>query len=374
MGNKFIEIARNAGVREEEIERVALIIEGSQSWDYKEKKNAILPKLQVLYETIKTDRLMEKKDLSAFLKAFNNYFYPNNKKEHELFLPEAGAPVLNHKMTTMPKFSLASDGISSGMYVIAAESNVGKTATLIQIAIDVLNSNEDSNVLFFSLDDMAKKIQRRFASCQHYFETGNIHKTSCIKLALSEYDTGNETDGYFKIPEMSDSKRKVWKKLFTYRRTGRLRIWDGIFSPEEVQCQVEEFKNEKTIVIIDGVYNLSVEGTGLEGDETRANAVKLISTANDVPLICVKEVRKGATRGDGVDSEGNRITKPCGIDDIMGSTKWGFNADFIITLWNKSNFIVGATILKNKIGDYKPQVAYNFYPSKNVYIEVKELI
>jgi replicative DNA helicase len=307
------------------------------------------------------------------MKSFNEYFYPNNKKEQELFLPEAGLPPVNHRMTTMPKFSLASDGVSTGMYVIAAESNVGKTATLIQIAIDVLNSNEDSNVLFFSLDDMAKKIQRRFASCQHYFETGNIHKTSCIKLALSEYDTGNETDGYFKIPEMSDSKRKVWKKLFTYRKTGRLRIYDGVFSPEEVQSKVEELKNEKTIVIIDGVYNLSVGGSGLEADEDRANSVKLISTKNDVPLICVKEVRKGATRGEGTDADGNRITKPCGIDDIMGSAKWGFNSDFVITLWNKSNFIVGATILKNKIGDFKPQVAYNFYPSKNVYIEVKEI-
>ena len=56
------------------------------------------------------------------------------------------------------------DGIQPGFYHLAADTNIGKTAVYTNLAIDMLDSNDDLSVLFFALDDSKKYAAYRYLS------------------------------------------------------------------------------------------------------------------------------------------------------------------------------------------------------------------
>jgi len=54
------------------------------------------------------------------------------------------------------------DGVQPGLYLIGAETNIGKTAMLTNVSLDLIESNDDVRVLYFSMDDAWNVIINRF--------------------------------------------------------------------------------------------------------------------------------------------------------------------------------------------------------------------
>ena len=74
--------------------------------------------------------------------------------------------LLGYNLTRFAKLAKNVDGIQPGFYVVAAETNAGKTAFLCNLALDLLDPNDDLVGLYFSLDDSRDVILNRFFEYQ----------------------------------------------------------------------------------------------------------------------------------------------------------------------------------------------------------------
>jgi replicative DNA helicase len=147
------------------------------------------------------------------------------------------------------------------MYLISAETNVGKTAFLTNLGLDILETNPEITLIYFSLDDDRIKIAYRFI---------NI---------LTELP--------YRVVKRGLQNMPVERKLIEEKRSYFLELLKDkkIFIPDlsEIQNinQVEKFidaySDKKLVVCIDGLYNLDVDTSGGIREENiqRANKVKV---------------------------------------------------------------------------------------------------
>ena len=59
---------------------------------------------------------------------------------------------------------------------LAAESNIGKTAVFTNLALDLLETNPDVTVMYFSLDDSRRYTAYRFLSILSQLHINKIQK------------------------------------------------------------------------------------------------------------------------------------------------------------------------------------------------------
>jgi hypothetical protein len=280
-------------------------------------------------------------------------------------------------------------GLSEGFHLIGAEDNVGKTAILIQLAVDILLHNEKSRVWYFTLDDTGKKLSKRFLASLTYYLSGGeegenkIYQTSEINFANSYYDSWDKTH--------NETKYKLKKEAMTLLKgflgNRRLMVISGNHSEQSIKNEMSKCDKENDILIIDAVYNLEVSGnkqsseTGLDGK--RAGAVKNISKHFKIPVICTKDARKGSKKGGDIDEDGSRIKVKIGGEDIAGSRLWKHEPDTIGTMWEekvitdiagqevKSKYTV-MSIVKNKVSNFSPVMRFLFNGAKNTFQELEE--
>ena len=232
------------------------------------------------------------------------------------------------------------DGIQPGFYFLGAESNVGKTAVLTNLALDLLDTNPDATVLYFSLDDSRIYTAYRCLSILTGFHINNVRKPDV-----------NHTDY-----QTLQAQRYV---LLDYIQTERLILKDlsEVNHMDHLMRAVDEYPDhKKLIVLIDGLYNLEVSsGTG-EGIRVqnieKANKIKLITDKYRIPLIATGELRK-KIKGE------SRKTKPT-MHDLMETGKFAYNANVIWLLYlndpdtiNQPNQILELEFAKNKLSDFK---------------------
>ena len=72
--------------------------------------------------------------------------------------------LLGFPLTKFKELAVHVDGLQPGFYLLGAESNVGKTAVLTNLCLDILDTNPDVTVLYFSVDDSRKGTSYRFIS------------------------------------------------------------------------------------------------------------------------------------------------------------------------------------------------------------------
>jgi hypothetical protein len=232
------------------------------------------------------------------------------------------------------------DGIQPGFYFLGAESNVGKTAVLTNLALDVVDSNPDATVLYFSLDDSRIYTAYRCLSILTGFHINNVRKPDV-----------NHTD-YHTL----QAQRNV---LLDYIQNKRLIVKDlsEVNHMDHLMKCVDEFPNhKKLIVFIDGLYNLEVaagknEGIRVQNIE-KANKIKLITDKYRIPLIATGELRKK------LKTESKR-SKPT-MHDLMETGKFAYNANVIWLLYlndpdtiNEPYQILELEYAKNKLSDFK---------------------
>jgi len=232
------------------------------------------------------------------------------------------------------------DGIQPGFYFLGAESNVGKTAVLTNLALDVLDTNPDATVLYFSLDDSRIYTAYRYLSILTGFHINDVRKPN---VNHSDYQT-------------LQTQRNV---LLDYIQTERIILKDlsEVNHMDHLMKTVDEYPDhKKLIVLIDGLYNLDVaagknEGIRVQNIE-KANKIKLITDKYGIPLIATGELRK-KTKGE------SKRTKPT-IHDLMETGKFAYNANVIWLLYlydpdtiNQPCQILELEFAKNKLSDFK---------------------
>lgn len=288
--------------------------------------------------------LMEKEIQSIRVKVFKNSMIDDSdlashlteKFERER---ERTADLLGYRLNKFGEICKNVDGLQPGFYFIGAETNIGKTAFTTNLLLDVIKSNPKVKGLYLSLDDNKDVIINRLVG----IESG---------ISLNKLQKKRENE----IEEIA--VHKAYDELIKLSKEERLHIYDisQVNKIEDVEALIAKIGNENLVVIIDGLYNLSVEAEGGIRVENikRANTIKTLVDVYRIPLICTGELRKKTSEASAKKKRTN--------DDIMESGKFGYNANvvWILSASSKQEGInlneelkLNIEFTKNKLSHFK---------------------
>lgn len=249
------------------------------------------------------------------------------------------------------------DGIQPGFYFLGAESNVGKTALLTNLALDVLDTNSDATVLYFSLDDSRLYTTYRCLSILTGFHINSVRKPNV-----------NHTDFH-----TLQAQRNVFLK---YVKNEQLILKDlsEVYHMDHLMKFIETYQDRDDLVVfVDGLYNLEVDAGKNEGIRVqnieKANKIKLITDKYGIPLIATGDLRK-KLKGE------SKKTKPT-MHDLMETGRYAYNANVIWLLYpddpdtvNQSYQILSLEYAKNKLSDFKGIQGMDFTRSTGTIKEI----
>ena len=235
----------------------------------------------------------------------------------------------------------AIDGVQDGLVLIPGEAGAGKTMYLINLFLDIIDTNEVTGY-YFSLDDPRKTILNRMLACLSGVSINHVQKLK-----------GCQSD-----EQLVEKELRLLQKI---ERQGRLHLYDisQIQHIKQIKMLAEMARNKgrKFFIAVDGMYNLAVGKYQNARDENiqRANKLKEIADVFEIPVICTGEVRKD-------DGKGKRVLSN---NDIMESGKFIYNPNLITILTrvlDKNKQYTGQLNLfcsKNKLSSFEGDITLN---------------
>jgi len=264
----------------------------------------------------------------------------------------------------------AFNGLAPAVYHIAGPSNVGKSAFCLQLAHQVADTNNNAYVLYFALDDRAHDMIPRIISMDQRVPI------SCIKY-----------------PKKYEGQDKLLaRRLEGFRRTKqiadkfKLRDLNWGDTIEYIESTIQEHKmllpRETTLCIfIDNFFDLKARDRSFSSENDRyafiSTELDRIVSTYECPVVCTAELRK---------LNGNR--RPI-MDDIRETIKIVYKAKAIMLVYNEvgirgqaadvywcnqgstfKNPILEVKVAKNKLGEFKGRLFYEFWPEQSYLSEV----
>lgn len=268
--------------------------------------------------------------------------------------------------TGMPKIDEAFDGgLKSGFIVIAADSNIGKTCVMSQMAWNVAELNEEAYVMDFSLDDPLQDKLSRVIGC-----SGKV-LINAVK----------NPKGYLEYPLMLARRAQTLNKL--RQRVDRYQAYDAT-DGTDIEVIEEKIKrmaieleaqggHRRLVVFIDNLHDLTIASQpsliGKEKYDVIAQWCADLAIQYNIPLVCTAEMKK---------INGDR--RPI-LDDIREAVKIKYEAKAIILVYNEVHYkgeaseiffnregyqmkqpVLELHFAKNKISSFKGRLFYEFYP------------
>lgn len=263
---------------------------------------------------------------------------------------------MGYALSQFPVIEAAMCGVQPSMVTLAADPNVGKTILMINLAIDLLKSNPDLSLLFFSMDDSRDAIVGRIVAkltglpindVQRKPQNAQEGKLIADAYAwMKEMAGGNRLD----IQETSEgmTMRMITQTIKMHRNRGHL------------------------VCVIDGIYNVPMDGsfgTLREENIDRANELKNIVKLFQIPLIVTAELRKRTAE------DIQRRTRS--LHDIMETGKYGYNADVILlmtphdpaTYGSEAEPLVDLEFAKNKLSSFRETIPLRFSKAKATFAQ-----
>ena len=218
---------------------------------------------------------------------------------------------LGYKLNEFSDIARNIDGLQSGLYLIGAYTNRGKTAFLISLFLDALSSNPELTAMFFSLDDNKNTIINRLLSSKAGIDINKVQREQ-----TDPKDKDKLSEAYDYIVGLADERRMIIKDI------------GEISHVNSVEAEIRERGSDNLAIFIDDVYNLDtgVSYTGLrEENVDRAIRIKKLVEVYDIPLVGTAELRKK--------SAGEAISRKPNINDFMETGKFGYKADIAWLLY-----------------------------------------
>lgn len=219
--------------------------------------------------------------------------------------------LLGYNLTRFPDFARNLDGIQPGLYILGAETSVGKTAFMTNILLDLLQTNINVKGIYFSFDDNKDVIINRFLSLLTAIEINRVQIPHALPEVMLNILTSN---GYSCLKEWAD--------------TGRLDILDmsDVHNFDELNEVIYAKRNQQLVVCIDGIHNINISHNSIthrEQNVLRANKLKWLRDTYRIPLICSGEIKRK-------DSKTSMDHPTC--NDILESSKFAYNANVVLML------------------------------------------
>lgn len=294
---------------------------------------------------------------------------------------------IGYECPKYPLFNKHMEGLGEGLYLFAAESNCGKTATMMEIA-KAYACHEPNKLLmiYYSLDDTANQIIPRFISADQMIPIMAAAKPLRIENMLEEAEENKAI-----YQDWLNKRQQGIDNLKALNRHLLIIDGDTIHSGEEmldhakkVQMYVKTFDPEYNILVcIDSVFDLRFNqqfSSETAMNEFRSEEIKRwAKTELKVPIFASIHVRK-------VDAK-----KKTTIEDIKQSGRYQYDASAVFVLNNEiSKMGDSANIFirdarteekipviemsweKNKVSSFKKRTYYAFYPKYSKVIECSE--
>jgi len=233
------------------------------------------------------------------------------------------------------------DGIQAGLYVIGGDTNIGKTAFLTNLFLDVIETNPKLYGLFFSLDDDLGTILNRLLAIRADIPLNAIKKPN---TALDKARKDSRDSAYDYIRGLANDRVNVYDST-------KIQSFE-ILEHHIKRALVDNKKSGKELIIaIDGLQNLDTgedEQNIREKNIARANLIKGLVNRYSVPILTTVELRKRAV-GQKQDSEPT-------LNDIMETGKFAYNANYVwlLSLDDRDNLEqVSLRVGKNKLSESK---------------------
>ncbi|MGA2143147.1 MAG: DnaB-like helicase C-terminal domain-containing protein [Brevinematales bacterium] len=229
------------------------------------------------------------------------------------------AQFIGYELDTFKDLCKYCDGIQKGLYIIGAAPNIGKTALLVNLFWDLLQTGlnhftetgKHISGLFVSLDDSKDIITNRFISHQSGLTINAIQRKQ------PEQDTIQSDNTYKDLYELIDLK------LLTVIDDDDIHnILELEKTMEMINKTNSEMKPERgTVLFIDGLHNLDIENCENTRDINikRAMKIKALSNKYQIPIFATVEVLKNSQ------DKKTELT----MSDIMESGKYAYNASIV---------------------------------------------
>ena len=289
--------------------------------------------LQTIAPALNYEATGKRKPLAEFL-----------QEKYETDMSRPAGELLGYNLDVFRTIASDIEGLQAGLYIIGAETNVGKTALLAALFMDALDANPDLSGVFFSLDDSKAIIVERWIASRTNYPINSIRKSQ---------------GSYKNTEERKEAVSQAYKHLTTLAAAGRLTLFDiaEVDTIENLEAEIESRTDPSLIVAIDGLYNLSVGddfGSLREANIERANRIKALVDRHEIPLIATAELRKTPA------GTSTKVKQPR-MDDLMETGKFAYNANLVWLLWSedpvadrtKDTTCLKLSYEKNKLSDFK---------------------
>ena len=276
--------------------------------------------------------------------------------------------------TGFPIFDEKIDGLQKGLILVAGKWNVGKSAFIQSIALNMLN-DPTNYILYFSIDDpvIGTIIPRFLSNLSHI-------PINIISNPLYRIDKNETLDEAEKLI-LRNKRNEAIELLKTY--TKRLGIKDAAdgYDISFVEKLIKIYKiisgNKKLIVFVDFLNMVSLGRKNIDRTEQEtllAHFFKHMSGLYNIPVVCTVESTKGVA---------DTIMKEI---SIKGSSSLQFRSDLTLLLSsdfessNKSQMyfydsegqakpIVEIKISKNKFSSFRRSIFFKFYQDQSRFEE-----
>ncbi len=268
--------------------------------------------------------------------------------------------LLGYKLNKFSQLAKYIEGIQPGFYLVVAHPNIGKTAFLVNIFLDILFANPETSGIYFSFNDPQDMVIERFVSY-------------LTDLPINSVKRKQEN------PKIAGKIYKVYRSLSELANSGRLDIKDisEISDVIQMENEIESKAKNNLFVVIDGLYNLKSDngyGGFRENNIDKANKVKALADIYKIPIIGTGELQKRN------ESEKFEVLPP--LDDLLETEKFAYNADVVWYLhpkdWEKfkqeDDPIVKLIYAKNKLSVFRGYQEIIFIKDTSIMIEVKPIL
>lgn len=233
-----------------------------------------------------------------------------------------------------PKFPMISDkleGLDSGLYLLPAESNAGKSAMMMNIVEDLVMCQENKLFgLYFSLDDSKHEIIPRLIAMREGIRIGTVAKPQRAQNMINE----NHEEAQLLIDELAKREAginnlKANSNRFMIVDSTKVKTLDEMKAYIERVCNyVKAIDPEMNLVVaIDSIKDIRLDDhynikTTNEASDFIAREVKHWTVEFDMPIFSSVHLRK---------LNGNR--RPT-LDDLKDSNVLVYEASVIWLLFN----------------------------------------
>ena len=252
-----------------------------------------------------------------------------------------------YKAPHFPLFTQKLEGIESGLYLFAGESNVGKTAIMMNIFWDLaLNPANKLYGIYFSLDDAKTEIYPRIISMQQSIPIGCVKKPALFEKKVKEDPNtyshyldylAKRKAGYDMLLEQAEHVNVIDNSNESEGCSNEQQMFEMI---KKIQDAVKKDNPDANIIVaIDAIDDIRLKNDVVDRAEEIAKTVKKWAVELDIPIFCSKHLKK---------LNGNR---PPILDDLRDSNTLIYEASAV--------FLVSNDVSKNK------QQAKIFYLSED---------